>query len=84
MNIIQFIESPEMLNDKSLSLAQKVALKAVYGLPLTYNELEMFKKITGLDRYRSGLEWDESSFILGRRSGKSDKIASCIALFEAC
>lgn len=84
MNIIEFIESPEMLNDKTLSLAQRTALKAVYGLPLTYNELEMFKKITGLTRYRAGTEWDEASFILGRRSGKSDKIASSIALFEAC
>lgn len=84
MNIIQFIESPSMLNDKSLSLAQKTALKAVYGLPLTYNELEMFKKITGLQRYRAGVEWDEASFILGRRSGKSDQIASSIALYEAC
>jgi len=84
MNIIDFIESPSMLNDKSLSLAQRTALKAVYGLPLTYDEREMFEKITGLTKYRAGIEWDEASFILGRRSGKSDKIASNIALYEAC
>jgi len=84
MNIIEFIESPSMLNDKSLSLAQRTALKAVYGLPLTGGERRMFEKITGLSRYRAGIEWDEASFILGRRSGKSDKIASSIALFEAC
>lgn len=84
MNIIEFIESPEMLNDKSLSLAQRTALKAVYGLPLTYNELDMFKRITGLTRYRAAIEWDEASFILGRRSGKSDQIASSIALYEGC
>ena len=84
MNIIEFIESPEMLNDMTLSVAQRTALKAVYGLPLMFKELEMFKKITGLTRYRAGIEWDEASFIMGRRSGKSDKIASCIALYEAC
>lgn len=84
MNIIQFIEDKNFLNDQSLSLAQRVALKSVYGLPLTYRELEMFKQITGLTRYRAGIEWDEASFILGRRSGKSDKIASSIALYEAC
>lgn len=84
MNIIEFIESPEMLNDQTLSIAQRTALKAVYGLPLTGDELQMFKKITGLTRYRAGIEWEEASFILGRRSGKSDKIASNIALYEAC
>ncbi len=84
MNIIEFIESPRMLNDQSLSVAQRTALKAVYGLPLMFKEREMFEKITGLNRYRLGIEWDEASFILGRRSGKSDKIASNIALYEAC
>jgi len=84
IDIIQFIEDERFLNDKSLSIAQRTALKAVYGLPLTYNELEMFKKITGLKQYRDSQEWDEASFILGRRSGKSDKIASNIALYEAC
>lgn len=84
MNIIEFIESPEMLNDRSLSLAQRTALKAVYGLPLVVRELEIFKKITDLTEYRPGVEWDEASFILGRRSGKSDKLGSNIALYEAC
>ena len=84
MNIIEFIESPEMLNDKSLSIAQRTALKAVYGLPLTGEEFKVFIQITGLKNYPLGREWEEASFILGRRSGKSDKIASNIALYEAC
>lgn len=84
MNIIQFIESPKMLNDKSMSIAQRTALKAVYGLPLTGDEFKLFVKITGLKSYPLGHEWEEASFILGRRSGKSDKIASSIALYEAC
>ena len=84
MNIIEFIESPEMLNDQTLSIAQRTALKAVYGLSLTGEEFKLFGQITGLTHYHLGHEWEEASFILGRRSGKSDKIASNIALYEAC
>ncbi|GAF80630.1 unnamed protein product, partial [marine sediment metagenome] len=84
MNIIQFIESPRMLNDKTLSLAQRTALKSVYGLPLSGDEYKLFVKITGLSNYPLGREWEEASFILGRRSGKSDQIASSIAIYEAC
>jgi len=83
MNIIQFIEDPNLINDQSLSPAQKMSLKAVYGLPLAESELEIFRQTTGLQEYLPG-EWEEASFILGRRSGKSDKIASNIALYEAC
>jgi len=83
-NIIEFIEDRNLLNDQGLSIAQKTALKSVYGLPLNAEELETFKQITGLTQYQEGKEWEEASFILGRRSGKSDKIASNIALYEAC
>jgi hypothetical protein len=82
MNIIQFIEDPNLINDQSLSPAQKMALKAVYGLPLAESEMEIFRQTTGLREYFLR-EWDEASFILGRRSGKSDKLASNIALYEA-
>lgn len=84
MNIIDFIEDKQMLNDKSLSLAQKMSLKAVYGLSLTDGEMAVFSLTTGLEEYRLGFEWPELTFILGRRSGKSDKLASNIALYEAC
>lgn len=84
MNIIQFIQDPELLNDQTLSVAQIMALKAVYGLELDNEELSLFCQTTGLSDYYSGKEWTEATFILGRRSGKSDKIASKIALFEAC
>jgi hypothetical protein len=83
MNIIQFIEDPELINDQSLSVAQRMSLKAVYGLPLTAEELEVFRQTTGLAEYAPH-EWGEVTFCLGRRSGKSDKLASNIALYEAC
>lgn len=84
MNIIEFIEDPDLVNDQTLSPAQKMTLKAVYGLDLNDEELALFQQTTGLNEYYSGREWGESTFILGRRSGKSDKIASKIALYEAC
>lgn len=83
MNIIQFIEDRNLINDQSLSPAQKMSLKSVYGLPLDKEELKLFRKTTGFRKYVPR-EWEEASFILGRRSGKSDKIASNIALYEAC
>ena len=84
MNIIEFIENRRMLNDQSLSPAQKVSLKAVYGLELGRKERAIFRKITGRRKYKAGIEYPEATFILGRRSGKSDKLASNIALYEAC
>jgi len=83
-NIIEFIEDPQLIGDKSLSLPQKVSLKAVYGLPLNQKERKVFRQITGRSQYRAGHEYSEATFILGRRSGKSDKLASNIALYEAC
>lgn len=83
MNIIEFVEDPGLIGDKSLSPAQRMSLKAVYGLRLTKAELELFKRTTGLSEYVPR-EWSEVTFILARRSGKSDKLASNIALFEAC
>jgi hypothetical protein len=83
MNIIEFIQDSNLINDQSLSPAQKMSLKSVYGLPLDRKEKILFRKTTGLVRYVSK-EWEEATFILGRRSGKSDKIASNIALYEAC
>jgi hypothetical protein len=84
MTIIEFIEDPQLLNDQSLSPAQRTALKATYGLPLTMEEEAIFKQTSGRSKYVPGIEQTEASFILGRRSGKSDKLASNIALYEAC
>lgn len=83
MTIIEFIESPALIGDKSLTPAQRMSLKAVYGLPLTAEEFVIYQKTTGLSEYIPR-EWSEVTFILARRSGKSDKLASNIALYEAC
>jgi hypothetical protein len=83
MTITEFVEDPGLVNDRSLSPAQRMGLKAVYGLPLTPLELDLYRQTTGLLDYVPR-EQGEVTFILGRRSGKSDKIASNIALYEAC
>jgi hypothetical protein len=82
MNIIEFIEAPGMLNDRTLSPAQKMVLKSIYGLALTAEELVLFKQTTGLSDYQPR-EWSECTMTLGRRAGKSDKLGSNIALYEA-
>jgi len=46
MDIIKFIEDPQLINDKRLSAAQKVSLKAVYGLHLNQAEMKIFRKNT--------------------------------------
>lgn len=84
MDIIEFIESPDFINDQALSVAQRMALKSIYGLPLTDEEHKVFLQTTGLTEYPEGHEWEEVSFIWPRRVGKSDKMASNIALYEAC
>ena len=81
MTIIDFVE--HVIGDKSLSPAQRMGLRAVYGLDLTADEKELFCLTTGLVEYVPR-EWSEVTFVLGRRSGKSDKLASNIALYEAC
>jgi len=84
LNIIQFAENPAVLG---LSFAkrqpQKVILKALYGLPLTKKELEIYKILTkGEGEYIPGKEKTEAILALGARSGKSF-IASICALYSA-
>jgi hypothetical protein len=83
-DIIEFIEDSQLIGDKSLSMPQRVSLKAIYGLALDEKEKRTFRKISGRSQYRAGREYPEATFILGRRAGKSDKLASNIALYEAC
>ena len=82
IDILKFIEDRNLINDRSLSLAQKTALSAFYGLPLTDEMLKIYKQCTQHDEYL-GFPHSEGDFIVGRRGGKSDKLASNIAIFEA-
>ncbi len=82
LDIIAFIEHADLLNDQSSSISQKTCLKAIYGLPLDPQELEIYKRATGRQTYDAA-EQQEVTIIAGRRSGKTTKIAARIVCFEA-
>jgi Terminase large subunit, T4likevirus-type, N-terminal len=82
LNIIEFLEHPDLLNDRSLSPMQRVILKAIYGLPLDESELDIYYAATKLERYEA-TEQREATVIAGRRSGKTSKIAAPIVIYEA-
>src|SRR5262245_2172038 len=82
LNILEFIEHPGLLNDQTLSVAQRAFLKAIYGLPLTDEESEVYRRATGQSEIMSTEQY-EATLIAGRRSGKTSKVAGSIALYEA-
>ena len=81
-SIVEFVEHREYLG-LSISVAQRVLLKAIYGLPLAdAEELAMFRECTGRTEYL-GQPMDQVTVIAGRRSGKDSRIAAPIAIYEA-
>ena len=92
------ISEPKLLGKafKMLSLPQQVIVKAFYGLPLAGHELELWSAFQGYGEYDdlgylTGLtklvpyvpqEYDTLTGVIGRRSGKSDRVAGIIAAYE--
>jgi hypothetical protein len=81
LNVIEFVEHPDLLNDRSLSEWQRTILKSIYGLALNDKELLIYQEGTGRDIYLER-EQEEASIIGGRRGGKT-KIGCIIAIYEA-
>ena len=81
MNIIEFIRDPQLIGG-DLSAYQEAALRVLYGLPMTDEQKRIAVEATGREELGQS-EYMEASFICGRRSGKSDRIAANIAVFEA-
>lgn len=89
MNIIQAINDPKLfrpfLGDDLDSWSQwMVALRTLYGLPVSKADKGLVKLCTG--RKRKSLPddgFDTGLFLCGRRSGKS-RIAATVGAFEAC
>lgn len=79
-----------------LSRPQQVVVKAFYGLPLQGEELDLWSAFQGYGEhddlgYLSGVsqrvpyhpkEYDTLTGVIGRRSGKSDRIGGIIAAYE--
>ena len=81
LTIIDAIRDENIIGD-TLSVAQEAALMAVYGLPLEGEHLALSEQM-GNGAWRTGEETREAAFICGRRSGKSDKLAANVAIYEA-
>jgi hypothetical protein len=81
INIIDAITAKQFIGD-ALSPAQEVALRALYALPLTDAQREIFTLATGIEVY-TPREYREALYVCGRRSGKSSRLGSNIAIFEA-
>lgn len=81
-NIIEFTTDKQLLN-LSLSPAQTVLLKSVYGLPITKDERALFTQCTGRAVYRTHHQYSEVTVVAGARSGKDSRIAGPIVCFEA-
>lgn len=79
--IIAFVE--EWLG-LTLSAAQRVLLKAIYGLLLTAEEMEIFRVCTGRTEYAPPAHgYREATVVAGARSGKDSRIACPIVVYEA-
>ncbi len=81
MNAIEFIRNPDLING-DLGLSQETALRLQYGLPLSARQKAIARSALGRDLL-SPREYSESTFICGRRSGKSDRLAANVAVYEA-
>ena len=79
--IIEFVRDPQLLG-LSLSPAQEALLRAIYGLPLEGEQLELFNLCTGRNKAPTG-SFAEVTVIAGARSGKDSRIAAPIVLYEA-
>jgi hypothetical protein len=82
LNIEDFVQRSDVLNEKTLSETQMVVLKSIYGRPLNDREREIYYRGTGRATYKVGTEQRESTIIAGRRGGKTT-LAAIIACYEA-
>jgi len=84
LNIIEFATGQDWLNISFKKRpAQEVILRVIYGLPLSYDQLKIYRKITkNRKEFEALIEKEEAILVLGARSGKS-LLASITALYEA-
>ena len=80
-NIIEFTTDPKFLG-LSLSEAQETLLRAIYGLPLSDSQMNIYRLCTGRESY-TGKGFAEATIISGARSGKDSRIAAPVIVYEA-
>jgi hypothetical protein len=79
--IVEFATDPELLA-LTLSPAQETLLRAIYGLELSPDQLELWQQYTGRTVYPAH-PFREVTVVAGARAGKDSRIAAPIALYEA-
>ena len=80
-NIIEFVTDPQLLG-LSLSPAQETLLRAIYGLPLTPAQRDLWQLCTGRTHYPEQ-PFGEATVLAGARAGKDSRIAAPIVCYEA-
>lgn len=78
-DIIEFFTESKYLNMPFLSVPQRAQIKAIYGIPLTDEELYAFSLYCDTELKPDG--YKEVFSICGARSGKSETVAG-IAIYE--
>jgi hypothetical protein len=85
MNIIRALNDPKVFGSYCRShtwTAWRVFLAALFGLPLGYDQLQLFKQCTGRSVAPTS-PLQEAWLVVGRRGGKSFMLA-VVAVFLAC
>jgi hypothetical protein len=80
-SIIECVRDPQLLG-LSISPAQETLLRAIYALPMTSEQRDIFRLCTGREEPPVE-ETNEVTVISGARSGKDSRIATPIAAYEA-
>lgn len=80
-SITEFVEGADWLG-LSISPAQRVLLKAIYGLALTDEEHALWTRCTGRQAY-PGMPFEKAVVVAGARSGKDSRIACPVAVYES-
>jgi len=81
VNIVEFATDPQLLG-LSISPAQEALLRAIYALPMTAEQREIYHACTGRERLPAA-PFPEATIIAGARSGKDSRILAPGLLFEA-
>ena len=80
-SIIEFVTERRFLG-LALSPAQETLLRAIYGLPLTEEQLAIWRTCTEREIYPAEA-FSEVTVVAGARAGKDSRIAVPILLYEA-
>jgi hypothetical protein len=80
-DIFEFVTDPDLLG-LTLSPAQETLLRAIYGLPLSADQRDLYRACTGRHTVPTA-SFSEATVIAGARAGKDSRVAAPIACYEA-